>query len=157
MLSSTLGQNTDGAPTNKAVQDAVNKVMKDLYPVGSIYLSLVKQDPGTWIAGTRWSLIDSGYALWTASSGAGGTISAGLPNITGNTPMDHGCGFIKEASYSTGALAGSTGYSYRPRTESGSSQSISFDASRSSSIYGNSSTVQPPAMKIYAYRREKDS
>mgnify|MGYP006956018656 FL=1 len=30
---------------------------------------------------------------------------------------------------------------------------IAFDASRSSSIYGNSTTVQPPAIRIYCWKR----
>lgn len=145
--------------TKKEVQNAVAEVMKTLYPVGSIYLSLVKQNPGTWIAGTRWSLLDSGYALWTTTaSDAGAKIPAGLPNITGEIFVDSGCGIVKYNSYGTGAfnsLGSSRGYVVR--TESGSSRSISFDASQSNSIYGKNNTVQPPAMKIYAYRRETDS
>ena len=58
-----------------------------LYPVGSIYLTIgtiypQSSSPASWLGGT-WQKLPEGYALWTASSNAGSTISAGLPNITG--------------------------------------------------------------------------
>lgn len=167
-LYSALGQNTDGAPTNKAVQDAVNEVMKTLYPVGSIYLSFVKQDPGTWIAGTRWSLVDSGYALWTTTANdAGSPIPAGLPNIKGsfvistaiegttNPPAkDAFSRYIPSQTYGTGLAEGS----YWNKEGLGTI-TWGFDAGKyNSAIYKDSNdTVQPPAMKIYAYRRMPDS
>lgn len=148
--------------TKTEVQNAVNEVMKTLYPVGSIYLSLVKQDPGTWIAGTRWSLIDSGYALWTTTANdAGSPIPAGLPNIKGYIQSNSwALGGNDSDTTSQGALKGED---YTKNTSKGVSSSavymskISFDASNSTAIYGKSYTVQPPAMKIYAYRREIDS
>ena len=73
--------------------------------------------------------------------------SAGLPNITGNlydidTSIDYtSCdGAFSEFNSSSEFYAG-TNIKY-------TKFSASFDASRSNSIYGNSSTVQPPALTL---------
>ena len=76
---------------------------------------------------TIWGAEDFGY------------IEAGLPNITGDL---YTFGFVYGAFYEANTTPG---YVY------GQSSNISvskFDASHSSSIYGNSSTVQPPSVKV---------
>lgn len=88
-------------------------------------------------------------AIWGADSF--GYISAGLPNITGSFG---GIGWTNSGgvggySYS-GAFSGSTD---RGALNGGNSMTVAFkngnfDASLSSEIYGNSETVQPPAIKI---------
>ncbi|MBR1776324.1 tail fiber protein [bacterium] len=89
-------------------------------------------------------------AIWGSNSF--GYIAAGLPNITGAanfTDMRTSRNYTG-AFYDTG-LGGSK--------EGGGSNSnlpnLGFDASRSSSIYGNSSTVQPPAIKVRVVTRYK--
>ena len=74
--------------------------------------------------------------------------SAGLPNITGNLVVQFiSNGTLMEyenrALYTYGSSAGmvSGGEAYIGR-------GIAIDASRSSSIYGNSETVQPPALTL---------
>ena len=122
------------------------------YPVGSVYLSMDSTSPQDLYGGT-WSQIGSGYALWTASSGAGGTISAGVPNIYGTITTANDSCFVVEVT--NGCIRGYT-TSAKNHTYTGSgytSRIMHFDASRSNSIYGNSSTVQPPAIKIYAWKR----
>lgn len=90
----------------------------------------------------------------TDTSALGDLIEAGLPNITGkvsNLPSGN--------PDSKGNYYGSSGCFYRNSgTEtysltggSGSSASTYIDASRSSSIYGNSSTVQPQTVKVLYY------
>lgn len=83
-------------------------------------------------------------AIWGANTF--GYIAAGLPNITGR---------IGGLSYDhADAQAGMSGAFYwGTASKNGASQGASdrygyFDASRSNSIYGNSSTVQPPAIKV---------
>lgn len=116
-----------------------------IYPVGSIYMSINNVSPASFIGGT-WEPLPEGYALWTASSGAGETIAPGLPNITG--------------SFGGNQDQGATGAFYKSKSgvkNSGMSSYacvVQIDASRSSSIYGASSTVQPPAYKIYAWKRQ---
>ena len=82
-------------------------------------------------------------------SGVGGYVEAGLPNITGsvtknlysNTPTTTGS-FVKGSTSDTNL-----------RNDGGGEPAgtLSFDASRSSSVYGNSDTVQPPATQMYLY------
>ena len=82
-------------------------------------------------------------------SGAAGTVlEAGLPNITGYIPHDWlsmGDGNPAGAFYRTDILGGSTS---RQGKKDGDWFRYMFDASRSSSIYGRSSTVQPPAVTV---------
>lgn len=83
--------------------------------------------------------------LWGADQKALGTfIAAGLPNITGNINAMYNGGSPSGCFYSGGG--GSTRHSGSSHTVGGNY--FSFNASRSSSIYGNSSTVQPPAAAV---------
>lgn len=121
-----------------------------VWPVGSIFINTRDDLSPAQLVGGTWEQLPAGYALWTASSGAGGTIGAGLPNITGGLT-----GFCSWASAYTegGAL---TAVKANGGPSSGTSRhwsDITFNASLSNSIYGKSSTVQPPAYKIYAWKR----
>ena len=79
----------------------------------------------------------------------GGYVAPGLPNITGSvtrnlysdTPTATGS-FVKGSTSNTNLRNDGTG---EP------AGTLSFDASRSSSVYGNSNTVQPPATQMYLY------
>ena len=79
----------------------------------------------------------------------GGTTSgtykeAGLPNITGSFPLENGGSSdnITGAFYHNGNVDGVQGVA-------GSKDvNVAFSATRSSSIYGKSSTVQPPAATL---------
>ena len=69
--------------------------------------------------------------------------AAGLPNIAGGCPAN-------SQAFQTGGT-GSLWTTWQAGTRNGSAKNdgysyINFDASRSSSIYGNSTTVQPPAL-----------
>ena len=78
----------------------------------------------------------------------GTTMSAGLPNITS------GSWYGVLANYDSTEVTGSavrrgSDYVSNGKTSSGDMRSdYNFDASRSSSIYGNSTTVQPPAVCV---------
>ena len=76
----------------------------------------------------------------------GGYVEAGLPNITGEF---YGSQSAFESAY--GAFkAGNNPYG--GKTTSGTvNNAVTFDASRVSSVYGNSNTVQPKATQMYLY------
>ena len=99
--------------------------------------------------GGKWEKIKEGYALWTCSSNAGETISAGLPNIKGSIG---GQATFNNATCS-GAFSLNNGMCFGGGNDIYTSKIFSFDASYYNFIYGNSSTVQPPAYKIYAWKR----
>lgn len=78
-----------------------------------------------------------------SSDEVGNYLEAGLPNITGTL----GRGFRNYTDVQSGALFGTELYNTAP-VDGGYDANgiINFDASRSSSIYGNSSTVTPESM-----------
>ena len=76
----------------------------------------------------------------------GDLVEAGLPNITGYA------GNQCRAYSADGALYGTDYYSTAPENKTwGAYGTVNLDASRSSSIYGNSPTVQPQAIKVLYY------
>ena len=87
------------------------------------------------------------------ASGVGKSVEAGLPNITGDTSDVI---YNKNWQYSYGAFQGSVRVgdywdSNKGDTYQGDRYKIRFDASKSNSIYGRSSTVQPNAVKKLLY------
>ena len=81
----------------------------------------------------------------TDVSALGDLVEAGLPNITGTVTLVNGGGAA------SGAFTyGSWGNHINAQVVGGNN-GFSFDASDSSSIYGNSSTVQPQSIKILYY------
>lgn len=83
-----------------------------------------------------------------AADGAGATVAAGLPNITGRSFSFHDHAFdLRE-----GAFAKSTQDGGVATANNGGSPyyhvNVRFDASDSNPIYGASNTVQPPAIKL---------
>lgn len=90
------------------------------------------------------NLIDR--VAWGATSGVGATVEAGLPNITGTFAAT-----IEDQYFPTptGAFfAKGTAYEAEGRGHVNSNWLLNIDASRSSPVYGRSSTVQPPAVKL---------
>lgn len=75
----------------------------------------------------------------------GNLTAAGLPNITGRFCGIEGTG-RPEGCFYTGASS-----PVHTSAEGGGDSYVNIDASRSSSIYGNSSTVQPQSVKVLYY------
>lgn len=132
-----------------------------VFPVGAIYLSTSLVSPASMFGGT-WEQLPANYALWTATSSAGNTISAGLPNITGSIALSSSTGFVGAVDDVGGSaltkLVESRSF-YMSYTATGAANrtvGVNLDASKSNSIYGTSTTVQPPAIKVYAWKRVVD-
>ena len=142
-------QATTDNGTKIATTGFVYAVLQAMYPVGSVYIGTQNTCPMSAFFGT-WTLVSSGKALWTGDGTNGDTtIAAGLPNITGKF-WNGG----REAGAS-GAFYTSAASSNQNRDYSGNqgAKTFNFDASRSSSIYGASTTVQPPAYVVNVWRR----
>ena len=146
--------------------NVTQSLLEMIYPVGSIYIGTMNICPLSALFGT-WEKVSSGRVLQGAddSHAAGTTIEAGLPNITGQDALQWNgeyTGQVCNGSNRNGALA-ATRISLGAGTESANSShgaigvatqyGIAMDASLSSPIYGNSSTVQPPAFVVNIWRR----
>lgn len=169
ILRSTKGNNEDNFVTtpsyigtswvkDTATQSDLIDILEQIYPVGSIYIGTQATCPmSSVIAGSSWSLVAANRALWTGNgSNANTTINAGLPNITGSQTVvfnsqhnsNSGCLSLTGDDLEDTDRAGLTTQQTRYRTKA-----LSFNASNSNSIYGNSTTVQPPAYRVNVWRR----
>ena len=123
-------------------------------PVGTVFLSVSDSFNPQTAWGGEWSKISSGYCLWTTTINNGdatGTIGPGLPDFSGQLNAANNTAYAESCS---GAFSGAntTGDHHKSRGYNGERYMV-FDASSYNSIYGNSSTVQPPAYRVYAWRR----
>lgn len=91
-----------------------------------------------------------GLFIENKNSGTLDKVSAGLPNITGTSGQED-CSAYTYNRKTIGAFYianESKAYLLARENRSNSFGTLNFDASRSNSIYGNSITVQPPAVKL---------
>lgn len=156
---------TDGSAKFRVVDKRLKAMIDILYPIGIVVTTATDdaKKPGEADGLATWEEIAQDRVLQGTSNGAGQTIESGLPNITGKVwlrPLDNGDGItwdkengafitkvIEDPNDSSGAIArGSGGKPFG---------SINLDASKSNNIYGNSSTVQPPALKVHFWKRIK--
>ena len=125
------------------------------HPVGSIYISYSSSyNPNSLFPGTSWTQLDTNRALETDASG-GSTLDSGLPNVTSglnpsflctnnaNSPENTPVRFIQLNEYTSGFRSSDT-------TPCGQ---FGIDLSKGNSIYGKSTIVQPPAVKVCMWRR----
>lgn len=142
--------------------DITREFFEIAYPVGSLYIGTQSICPMTAIIkDSVWELVTATGALWLGDGTNGGTtIEAGLPNITGT--IGNLCVSVSSDGASpaapTGAF-GATRTAVHGGNETGAGRWIGYldganiNASRSSSLYGASSTVQPPAYVVNVWRR----
>lgn len=155
----------DGSAKFRVVDKRLKAMIDILYPVGIVVTTATDGalKPGEADGLATWEEIAQDRVLQGTSGGAGQTIESGLPNITGKVwlrPLDNGEGItwdkengafmtkvVEDPNDSSGAIVKSS--TAKPFG------SINLDASKSNSIYGNSSTVQPPAYKVHFWKRIK--
>ena len=128
-----------------------------MYPIGALYFGTQNTCPmSILMPGTTWEIVATDRALWGGDGTNGNTtIAAGLPNITGSFGSDNQYRNVGSLDNATGAFE-SLGTAMGHDTDGGNSSrsyGLSFDASRSSTIYGASTTVQPPAYVVNVWRR----
>lgn len=142
----------------KLKKSLVDSLFDIIYPVGSIYISINAFLPDNFSG--AWERIAEGRCLWgsdSSGSNSGTTIEAGLPNITGQiTPAWTTTEGVVNGSFS--APSNYTGQTFHLWTNSTGGDNIyhrqvTFNASKSNTIYGNSETVQPPALIVSMWKR----
>ena len=149
----------DGSAKFRVVDKRFKAMIDILYPIGIVVTTATDdaKKPGEADGLATWEEIAQDRVLQGTSSGAGGTVEAGLPNITGS---------IIGYSDRTG-FGGADGMAYMDDMQeripsmgdifpgNKSALRVRLDASKSNNIYGNSSTVQPPAYKVHFWKRIK--
>ena len=144
----------------KLGNDLKEALLDYFYPIGSIYSTTSTIDPNIKFGGT-WVKMNPNMTLWSSDSdeNLGKTVGAGLPNITGYLELgwgdDSAAGVIMNRSYGGALYASQRGYSWYAKAggQGWYNNTVNIDASRSSNIYGKSTTVQPPAMKCNIWIR----
>lgn len=151
-LTHIAGYTDNGAKIKDVSKDVLKSWLGVInpYPVGSIYMSTSSTSPASLFGGT-WESIASERVLMGVSSshGAGSTVSAGLPNIVGETTAMTTWRFVTPS----GAFATASSQPGPDGYANNLGLNVNFYASRCSSVYGNSSTVQPAAYYVYMWRR----
>lgn len=165
---------------SSSISTAVNNLLDSLYPVGSVYIGTQATCPmASLIADSTWELVAQDKALWTGDGTNGNTtIAAGLPNHThgtGRQSTDNNGEFVRNSDnedYVLGTKAGSIfwngsssyndpksylagssmneklGYNYSLATSLAKTDNLASDG-----VWGNSTTVQPPAYVVNVWRR----
>lgn len=148
-----MGEIQDGSAVF-TVRDKRAQALFDLvYPVGIVVALANDKKPAFMEYGTWEKVAEDRVLQGSSDNNAPGTkIEAGLPNITGYVH-----GGIKDYSYQIqvgGAFSKSSpGDISIPSGEGTKSIGFDFSASKSNSIYGNSTTVQPPAYVVAYWQR----
>ena len=168
-LDATLSQSGKAADA-KAVGDRLTAVytkaeidalLADLnicpFEVGDVLQTTSSVSPAARFGGT-WEEIAPDRVLMGASSShaAGTTAEAGLPNITGTIGQIPNNDYVGnwQSIYANGAFSAADDRALNyPDSGSRDTAKITFDASKSSAVYGRSSTVQPAAYYVHIWRR----
>jgi hypothetical protein len=157
-----VGNALKGVISADAVKTLIADALAEDHAKIKFWISEAPTSPAALFGGT-WQEIAQNRALMGASyaHAAGTTVEAGLPNITGsvvpkleniyNSFISESGATMTGAFYNTGVFS-SYGGAGAAATNS-VPKDLYFDASRSNSIYGRSSTVQPAAYYVHIWRR----
>lgn len=157
-----VGNALKGVISADAVKTLIADALAEDHAKIKFWISEDPTSPAALFGGT-WQEIAQNRALMGASyaHAAGTTVEAGLPNITGSVvPKLENIynSFISESGATmTGAFYNTGVFSSYGGADAAVTNSVPkdlyFDASRSNSIYGRSSTVQPAAYYVHIWRR----
>jgi hypothetical protein len=160
--------NNGKIPSERIGSDIITTILSSIYPVGSIYITESSSDTcpiASLIPGSTWEKIEKSRVLqqagtWNnATYNPGTKVEAGLPNINGAFRIgDNNDGNYWGRCWATsGAFSGKAEKHIFGNYDDGSTETaignVKFHASDSSTIYGNSNTVQPPAYCVNIWRR----
>ena len=142
------------------------EILSLIYPVGSIYTTITNSDtcPFEGVDGMHWEKIASGKCLFGADEthNVGSEIGAGLPlptlgasGLSCQSAGSHSHRYYHAAPLTGVGYGGSSGAVADETSQSGShTHKITGTLSLSrDGIYGNSNTVQPPAIAVIFWKR----
>lgn len=141
---------------NSQLSSSILSNLQSVYPVGSLYIGITDTCPIASLFGT-WEKVAEGLCLQgaTGSQVVGETVEAGLPNITGRFGVVGSSSAVgwNSGVTNTGAFYRVDGIGDHGTASASGTGGFGFDASRSSSVYGKSNTVQPPAYLVNVWKR----
>ena len=152
------------AEVDSAISTALTAMLDNAFPVGYRYITEASTCPlATLIPNSTWVLTSQGRVIQGADSNhaSGTTAEAGLPNIEGSTNSLAFNG-TDDNIYPNGDATGLFANSFRFKnnaqvaiytSENPTALYLMADASLSNPIYGNSTTVQPPAEFVNIFKR----
>lgn len=158
-----VGDALKGVISADAVKTLIADALAEDHAKIKFWISEDPTSPAALFGGT-WQEIAQNRVLMGASyaHAAGTTVEAGLPNITGsvvpklaniyNLFISESGATMTGAFYNTGVFS-PYGCADATNVTNSVPQDLYFDASRSNSIYGRSSTVQPAAYYVHIWRR----
>jgi len=148
--------NSTKIATTSYVRNCITDILGTLYPVGSTYITTASTCPlSTLISGSTWTKVSEGRVLQGSDSShnAGTTIEPGLPNVITGSFGTYGYGSVNEGTVN-GIGTGSVNNNCGTNGGSGGHYCTHWiNLSSSNSIYGNSTTVQPPAYVVNIFKR----
>lgn len=139
----------------KLIEDSLAAYREEEYAKIKFWVSNNPTSPAELFGGT-WEQIAADRALMGASTAhpAGSTAEAGLPNVTGSiTEIMQGSATKTSGAFSVTGSDAKYLIAYNDSYINAKYKTIGFNASLCNSIYGKSSTVQPPAYYTYIWRR----
>lgn len=149
---SIKGAPADAAATRALIKEMLAQQREEDNSKIKFWASNDPTSPASFIGGT-WERIEGKFIMGASDTHpAGTTVEAGLPNITAKVTSQYGI-FNADAE---GAFYFADGANYEyPATGLGGAliHDLRFSAANSNSIYGKSTTVQPPAYCMYLWRR----
>jgi hypothetical protein len=144
------------------IEKTIQTTLLKAHPVGSYWLTESDDDPNT-LFGGGWERVKGKLLQCSDDTHPAGTdIEAGLPNITGNVQAVGESG--EEGSWLTNLNGAGCFYAVTVNASrqyyascvvnyNGGTNYQGFDASRCSSIYGKSDTVQPETHVVNVWKR----
>lgn len=159
-----MGEIQDGSAVFQVLDKRKEKLRQEfvdlVYPVG-IVVAIANDNKPDFMNYGKWEKVAPGRTLWGADSShtAGSTIEAGLPNITAigitSSSTSNNISSCSGAIYwdKNKTLTSGKSMIFSRTADSNGRAPDRFDASRSNSIYGKSSTVQPPAYVVTYWQR----
>ena len=138
--------------TKKNGYISVDNAIALLFPIGGLLYIDGDADPNVLYEGSTWQLIGQDRCIMGAGGAhtVGQTVEAGLPNIYGKFST----GAENKGQTATGAFSVVSNSEHRNTDGEWNNQRlITFDASKYNSIYGSSTTVQPPAYFVNIWKR----
>lgn len=164
VISTALNTKANTEDFGNISSDIMKNIFQAIYPIGYVYLSMNSEHPSN-LFGGAWEPLAPDQTLWLTSAASGNAnthIDAGLPNITGHGPWIRRNVQVSGHDYGSDNAISMVQSSkedgvYVRSTDNGNSYIMNFNANNGAKIKNiyrdDCTTVQPPALRVYGWRK----